>query len=68
MVSQIKFSFVEDGKTFGEVLKSTDVEDKELDYFADILTGMWIMGNNHKSYESAKKMVIENCKKLISSL
>ena len=68
MVSQIKFSFVEDGKTFGEVLKSTDFEDKELDYIADILSGMWVIGNNHKNYESAKKIVIENCKKLIKSL
>ena len=66
MVTEIKFSIIEDGKNMGAALNGT--EDYDLESLADILTGMYMMENDSRRYNSGKNMVVKACKNLINSI
>lgn len=66
MVTDIKFSIIEDGKNMSATLNGT--EDYDLEALADILTGMYMMENDSRRYNSGKNMVIKSCKKLMDNI
>ena len=66
MVSEIKFTIVEDGKDMSTVLRGT--EDYDLEALADILTGMYALESDGGYYATAKKMIKGGCNKLINSI
>lgn len=66
MVSNIRFTIVEDGKEMDGILDYNDIEDQELEHLADILTGMHALTNS--GYKGGKEMVTKACKNLINSI
>ena len=66
MVTEIKFSFVEDGKEITGILTGT--EDYDLEPIADILTGMHAIESDNRYYKTAKRLIENGCKNLMKSI